>query len=94
MRADFVDDMMVEAMGNLTGGLTDRKRDDTVDDRLMHHTTDGLNNTLDVRAATCQVGRAVLVRDVSTTFQAGQLTAIVGPNGAGKSTLLSTHVGL
>lgn len=32
-------------------------------------------------------GRDVL-RDLSATFEAGQLVAIVGPNGAGKSTLL------
>ena len=93
MRADFVDDMMVEVMSNLTGGLTDRTADDRaqdrVDDGLMHKPADRPDDTLVVRAVTCQVGRAVLVRDVSATFQAGQLTAIVGPNGAGKSTLLS-----
>ena len=93
MRADFVDDMMVDAMGNLTGGLTaraadDDKAEDGAEGRLMHNTTDD-GNTLDVRAATCKAGHAVLVRDVSATFQAGRFTAIVGPNGAGKSSLLS-----
>lgn len=34
------------------------------------------------------------LRDVSATFQPGQVTAICGPNGAGKSSLLSCLAGL
>lgn len=34
-----------------------------------------------------------LLRDISTSFAAGQVTAIVGPNGAGKSTLMAVLTG-
>ncbi len=34
------------------------------------------------------------LREVSLTFQPGQVLAIVGPNGGGKSTLLKTAIGL
>lgn len=39
-------------------------------------------------------GPVVALRDVSLTFRAGEVTALMGRNGAGKSTLLSTLVGL
>ena len=40
------------------------------------------------------LGRRAVVRDVSATFRAGTLTAIVGPNGAGKSTLARAMLAL
>jgi iron complex transport system ATP-binding protein len=39
-------------------------------------------------------GRGVLLNDVSTSFAAGTLTALIGRNGAGKSTLLRAIAGL
>lgn len=38
-------------------------------------------------------GRSIL-RGITTTFPAGQFTALAGPNGSGKSTLLRTLVGI
>ena len=38
-------------------------------------------------------GRTVL-RDISLTFQTGQVTVLLGPNGCGKSTLVKTVLGL
>ncbi len=35
-----------------------------------------------------------VLRDITTTFQPGHLTAILGPNGSGKSTLLRLMLGL
>jgi iron complex transport system ATP-binding protein len=40
------------------------------------------------------LGGKAVVSDVSLTFRAGEVTAVVGPNGAGKSTLLSCLAGL
>lgn len=39
-------------------------------------------------------GEGPVLRDVSVTVRAGQVTALLGPNGAGKSTLLKTASGL
>lgn len=41
-----------------------------------------------------QVGRSILVKDVSCSIGAGQVTGLIGPNGAGKSTLLMAMAGL
>ena len=44
--------------------------------------------TIRLERVTLRRGGRIVVRDLSGTFAAGSLTAIVGPNGAGKSTLL------
>jgi iron complex transport system ATP-binding protein len=41
-----------------------------------------------------RLGGATILGDLSLSFAAGQVTAIVGPNGAGKSTFLSCLAGL
>lgn len=46
-----------------------------------------------VRALTAGYGAAMVVRDVSATFPAGTVTAVIGPNGSGKSTLLKAIAG-
>jgi iron complex transport system ATP-binding protein len=43
---------------------------------------------------TVRRGNRVIVREVTLTFVAGQVTAIIGANGAGKSTLLAALAGL
>jgi branched-chain amino acid transport system ATP-binding protein len=48
---------------------------------------------LELREVTGGYGRTVVLRDVSLTVPAGQVTALLGPNGAGKSTLLRTVSG-
>jgi iron complex transport system ATP-binding protein len=40
------------------------------------------------------LGRRQVLREISATLAAGQLTGIVGPNGAGKSTLVRALLGL
>ena len=35
-----------------------------------------------------------VLREVTATFEPGELTAVVGPNGAGKTTLLRLALGL
>ncbi len=40
-----------------------------------------------------QVGRKLLLEEVSCTFEAGKLNALIGPNGAGKTTLLHLLLG-
>lgn len=39
-------------------------------------------------------GRALAIRDVTVSIEAGQRVALIGPNGAGKSTLFKAIVGL
>jgi Cu-processing system ATP-binding protein len=39
-------------------------------------------------------GRLEVLREVSATFEAGKITAIVGPNASGKTTLMKTILGL
>ena len=39
-------------------------------------------------------GRLQVLKDVSATFEAGKVTAVVGPNAAGKSTLMKSILGL
>lgn len=41
-----------------------------------------------------EIGKTLVLSDVSLSIRAGEVTAIVGPNGAGKSTLLSCLAGL
>lgn len=53
--------------------------------------TEGLLETRNLRSG---YGHINVLWDVSLTFRAGALTAIVGPNGAGKTTLLRTLTGL
>ncbi len=51
---------------------------------------------MDVDNVTCTLpgrGGATLLRRVSASFVAGQVTAILGPNGAGKSTLMAVLTG-
>jgi len=36
----------------------------------------------------------IILRDISFTLEAGQISSIIGPNGAGKSTLVSIVIGL
>ncbi len=49
---------------------------------------------LAAQALTLRYGTRAVLRDVSLTLQAGQLTVLLGPNGAGKSTLLRALAGL
>ena len=53
--------------------------------------TDGGLATSDLRVA---YGRAVVVRDVSINFPAGQITVVMGRNGSGKSSLLWALTGV
>ena len=48
---------------------------------------------LELRDVTSGYGRTVVLREVSVTVPAGQVTAMLGPNGAGKTTLLRTVSG-
>ncbi|MFC4452767.1 metal ABC transporter ATP-binding protein [Deinococcus sonorensis] len=47
-----------------------------------------------VHDLTVRYGAQLALDAASTTFEAGQFTAIIGPNGAGKSTLLKALLGL
>jgi manganese/zinc/iron transport system ATP- binding protein len=51
-------------------------------------------SALEVRHLTVSYRSAPVLWEVSCSFPAGQLSAIVGPNGAGKSTLLKAALGL
>ena len=48
---------------------------------------------LEVSHVTQRFGNFTALKDVSVSFQAGQLTAIIGPNGAGKSTFFNVASG-
>jgi branched-chain amino acid transport system ATP-binding protein len=48
---------------------------------------------LDVENLTVGYGRTTVLRDVSMSVSASQVTALLGPNGAGKTTLLRTISG-
>ncbi|MFL0356257.1 ABC transporter ATP-binding protein [Erythrobacter sp. GH1-10] len=50
--------------------------------------------TLSVRNLTLERGGTPVIEGLSTTLEAGTITAIVGPNGAGKSSLLLGLAGL
>jgi zinc/manganese transport system ATP-binding protein len=50
--------------------------------------------TISISGLSVAYDRRAAVRDVSGSFPAGSLTAIVGPNGAGKSTLVKAIVGI
>jgi iron complex transport system ATP-binding protein len=43
---------------------------------------------LEAQSVSVRVGRKTLLADVSLSFGAGEIVALVGPNGAGKTTLL------
>ncbi|KUP91957.1 heme ABC transporter ATP-binding protein [Tritonibacter horizontis] len=49
--------------------------------------------TLQATHINLTLGQKSILRDVSLTAQAGEVTAIVGPNGSGKSSLLKVLVG-
>ena len=48
---------------------------------------------LTISGLTTGYGRTVVLRDLSLTIPAGQVTALLGPNGAGKTTLLRAICG-
>jgi len=49
---------------------------------------------VEVRDLTVSLGRAQVVRNVSTIIQPGEWVTIIGPNGAGKTTILRALAGL
>jgi len=49
---------------------------------------------LDIVRGHVRLGGRTILKDISASFQRGQVTTIVGPNGAGKSTLLTALAGL
>ena len=59
----------------------------------MNVSTNGERTVAETEAAltiaglTTGYGRTVVLRDLSLTIPAGQVTALLGPNGAGMSTL-------
>ena len=53
-----------------------------------------MSAALDIREVTVTLGRAQVVREVSTTVQRGEWVALIGPNGAGKTTILRALAGL
>lgn len=48
---------------------------------------------LDITGITAGYGNVPILKDLSTSFAKGKLTALVGPNGCGKSTLLKAVMG-
>lgn len=53
-----------------------------------------VENALTVSGLRAGYGRTQVLRDVSLTVPAGQVTALLGPNGAGKTSLFKALVGL
>ncbi|MEM1287357.1 MAG: ABC transporter ATP-binding protein [Pseudomonadota bacterium] len=51
-------------------------------------------STIEAKDLSVHFGDKEVLRRVSLTLRAGELTAIIGPNGAGKSTLLKAVLGL
>lgn len=49
---------------------------------------------VEIKHLSAGYGEKTILHDVSITFRAGTVTAVVGPNGCGKSTLLKTIAGL
>jgi ABC-type transporter Mla maintaining outer membrane lipid asymmetry ATPase subunit MlaF len=49
---------------------------------------------ISVEDVTVQRGKRDVLRNISLTFEAGTVTAIVGPSGVGKTTLMSVLNGL
>jgi branched-chain amino acid transport system ATP-binding protein len=62
-------------------------------DALRPGDTVPVENALTISGLRAGYGRTQVLRDVSLTVPAGQVTALLGPNGAGKSTLLRTVCG-
>lgn len=54
----------------------------------------GLKSELSAYDVSVDLGGSPVLKDISITLGAGQITAICGPNGAGKSTLLAALAGL
>jgi sulfate transport system ATP-binding protein len=50
--------------------------------------------SIEVRGVTKRFGSFTAVDDVSVTFPAGQLVALLGPSGSGKTSLLRIIAGL
>jgi ABC-type transport system involved in cytochrome bd biosynthesis fused ATPase/permease subunit len=50
--------------------------------------------TIGLRDLSVRYGRRLALENLTGTFAAGSLTAVVGPNGAGKSTLLKALTGI
>jgi len=48
---------------------------------------------LEVTSLTKRFGGLVAVKEVTTTFEAGRITAVIGPNGAGKTTFFNLVAG-
>lgn len=49
---------------------------------------------LEFRNVDVCVGKTLILKDISVSFEAGKITSIVGPNGSGKTTLLQTLNGV
>ncbi len=49
---------------------------------------------LEIKKITAGYGRRTVLRELSVTFAAGKVTAVIGANGCGKSTLLKAALGI